>query len=1032
MKAIFVALFGLSAVQACNDLTLPNGMMWHDAGGSKFNCTGWYTKAEKCEKDGGKFHNFGMAANDACCVCNGGDTGSFANSGNLCEMDTSWVHSKYGDTCQDYMPLGKSHKWHCDPEAKKNCCSCPEEAVKLAEPVCMRVADWKHPTYDDECADYDEGGNSHKYECDPEVKKNCCTCGLSAASQGSSFKCANKQLDGAPWTDIDGYDCAYYSEKDRCARFGSKYDNGGLVAKTACCACGGGEEDTCEDLTNADETPWHDEYGPKYDCEWYSKAMRCIKSGSTVSNADGVNAKMACCTCGGGNKEGALADKEPPKPDEGDDVQYEWMGNTKFRHKKHLMKGFILYWKVDEENEILTLGLLSPPNMGNNDWIGLGFSPDGMMADSDAVVAWFDKETGAAKITDYYFQNQSPNGIKLLERQDIAEPELFWHANNRLGLTFSRPWFASSGGIELRIQQSFVEAIYGHGKTSKVCGPHGFCNHQFDDRGGATLAFTVPSGMSVYQLNRGLLGEPCNGPAKLECYDGFTCYHPDAFDGDYFKANYEYYGECTDPTVIGDETIEIDDNAYEDVPQNVFPGGGGFQNSYQLRGGFEVLWTVDRTSQPGSFHPDDSITVAFISTRGPNQGWIGAGWSPNGEMKGSDVVIGWRDGENMHLGDYFLEAQVAATNFEANKQDLEYAQVIKKNGQTCLTFTRKLTPANSVQILEGEVHFIFAHGPLPDKDDINYIPYHRYRQHELVEFMPEPEDLDGQNAGEREVCGGANNIKCRKAYGCNMFSEAMLTRWMGMMSGNTTNNWSRPNNTDNSGYTAASADRGGGSRNNRTSIWSRGADEIMELRGSGMCMKLEEMDDYDMDTFNYTAFREAKALVEDEWPNKLELRWGFFLYWKVDGDFIDIALVAESHRGGWMGLGMGAGEYMIGANAVIGWEDGENSNSKINEYYLQNKLPWEIQPIYEGDSSSMGVTDMKVFKEGIQNALTFRRPLIPASGLSPIVPGPIDIIFANGNTPLPVDDYFGYHRFRDHRKVTFIPLPEDSGEGDGE
>lgn len=1037
MKTLLVVLVGLAVAQACEDLTLFDGQPWHDNGGEQYNCADHYANG-KCARDGGKakFAYQGMRGNDACCACGGGTTGEFSLNGGSavdpnkgCVVDTNWKHPEFGDYCADYEKNGRANKWRCKDElAVQPCCHLDCQSKSAGE--CTPEEGWTHPSYGESCADYDEGGSAEQYACDALAKEKCCTCQEAAVQDN----CADLTTDnGGKWSDSGGYDCAYYAggKGNRCYKYGHKYENFGMVANEACCVCGGGGENLCEDMTMANGDPWHDEAGPAYGCEYYSSNNRCIKHGMKFANEEGVNAKLACCVCGGGIKGGmeGLEDIEPPKPDEGDDIEYEWLGNTKYSHKKHMQNGFILYWKVDVDTEILSVGVLSPPDMGQHDWLSVGFSPTGMMADSDAVVGYFDKVTGGQIITDYYFENQSPNGIKKLQRQNVAKAGLFWHANNRIALTYERPWTPVAGGIELKLQSSFIEVIYARGKTNKVCMPHGFCNHIYEERGSATLALTVPAGMSVYELNKGMVGEPCNGPAQLECYEGFTCYHPDAWDGDYFKPDFEHYGECVDPADIGDETdLEAEVSEWDDVPQAVFPGGGGFQNSTMLPGGFTVLWTVDRTSQPGSFHPDDSITIAFISTRPDNQGWIGCGFSPNGEMKGSDVVIGWRDSEdaeNFHLGDYFLEAQVASMNTEANKQNLEYAQVIKKNGQTCLTFTRKITPADSVQVLEGEVHWIYAHGPMPDVEDKQYIPYHRFRNERKVEFMKEPEEIGMNNAGMMELCAGEASIKCKKSYVCNMFTEDMLTRWVESRQSNETDRWQNRNMT---GYTSAAADSGfHGSRNNRTNIWMRGPEEIMELLGSGMCVTEEMGARWNMSSFNYTEFRSSKALNEDEWPNKLELRWGFFLYWKVEEPNIKIALVADSHRGGWIGFGLGAGGYMIGANAVIGWSDRDDeSNTKVGEYYLQNKLPWEIMPLQPGDPASMGATDVQVIVKGIQNAIVFTRPLVPDSGMAPIVPGPIDVIFASGNTPLPVDDYFGYHRFRDTRKVTFIPL--DIGE----
>jgi hypothetical protein len=81
-------------------------------------------------------------------------------------------------------------------------------------------------------------------------------------------------------------------------------------------------------------------------------------------------------------------------------------------------------------------------------------------------------------------------------------------------------------------------------------------------------------------------------------------------------------------------------------------------------------------------------------------------------------------------------------------------------------------------------------------------------------------------------------------------------------------------------------------------------------------------------------------------------------------------------------------------------------------YYLNNKLPWEIKPIGgfpEHANKTMEVTNMIINNMGHENALTFDRPLAPSNGFEAIVPGdPTTILFAVGNVPNPVDQYFGY------------------------
>ena len=57
-----------------------------------------------------------------------------------------------------------------------------------------------------------------------------------------------------------------------------------------------------------------------------------------------------------------------------------------------------------------------------------------------------------------------------------------------------------------------------------------------------------------------------------------------------------------------------------------------YQFSRQLHDRYTLYWTYDPTAEEVSF-------AVFVQT----SGWIGFGLSPNGQMPGSDVVIGWVD-----------------------------------------------------------------------------------------------------------------------------------------------------------------------------------------------------------------------------------------------------------------------------------------------------------------------------------------------------------------------------------------------------
>jgi hypothetical protein len=126
---------------------------------------------------------------------------------------------------------------------------------------------------------------------------------------------------GGAWHDAGGdtYTCGgYYTDANKCSKWGGKFRFDSMVAQDACCTCGGGssewkvfqnEDDDDTDDNNAvvcaDKTAmgatWHDDGGEKYTCAWYagSAQARCDKYGAGHAFA-GMTASQACCACDGG------------------------------------------------------------------------------------------------------------------------------------------------------------------------------------------------------------------------------------------------------------------------------------------------------------------------------------------------------------------------------------------------------------------------------------------------------------------------------------------------------------------------------------------------------------------------------------------------------------------------------------------------------------------------------------------------------------------------------------------------------------
>lgn len=81
---------------------------------------------------------------------------------------------------------------------------------------------------------------------------------------------------------------------------------------------------------------------------------------------------------------------------------------------KSVWNSFILrYSKLKSEDNITSIVLSAPYSSG---WVGIGFSNDGKMVGSSAMVGWIDNQ-GRAYIKQYYLSNQTSSGVKVDERK---------------------------------------------------------------------------------------------------------------------------------------------------------------------------------------------------------------------------------------------------------------------------------------------------------------------------------------------------------------------------------------------------------------------------------------------------------------------------------------------------------------------------------------------------------------------------------------------------------------------------------------
>ena len=102
--------------------------------------------------------------------------------------------------------------------------------------------------------------------------------------------------DTVGWTDFSGEGCwAYAADPAQCATDFGGYDAGKGSAQTQCCACGGGNSDGCQDTVD-----WSDstDDGSNGCYEYGSNEGWCTEYGD--NDYGNGPAKTHCCACGGG------------------------------------------------------------------------------------------------------------------------------------------------------------------------------------------------------------------------------------------------------------------------------------------------------------------------------------------------------------------------------------------------------------------------------------------------------------------------------------------------------------------------------------------------------------------------------------------------------------------------------------------------------------------------------------------------------------------------------------------------------------
>ena len=111
-----------------------------------------------------------------------------------------------------------------------------------------------------------------------------------------------------------------------------------------------------------------------------------------------------------------------------------------FENMKILPAGFVLMWTINDgagyNDDTITCALVAtrPDHQG---WIGVGFSPTGKMAGSDAVIGWSNGGLNT-HVGDYFLEEKIDFGVKERNKQGLLNKRVI-RANGQVAIAFERP-----------------------------------------------------------------------------------------------------------------------------------------------------------------------------------------------------------------------------------------------------------------------------------------------------------------------------------------------------------------------------------------------------------------------------------------------------------------------------------------------------------------------------------------------------------------------------------------------------------------
>ena len=267
----------------------------------------------------------GVAADVACCVCNGGekkeekDDYSPANDeGKEDEDKEDEEDSTESIECTDFADFMDKDKLTCETYGKnpgfcngaKNYAN--SDGVSADVACCACNGGEKKEKKDDNSSEKND--DSDPSSSDEEKKEEICT-------------------DFADFKDKDNLSCGMYTENPVFCNGAKNFANSdGVSADVACCACNGGtreekKSDTTPDTDDVCTDIPHYVDSLQAGCDIYKENPIYCESADRVINTDGVSPKDACCACGGGS---TSSDGKEDDEEEEDDSDKPCEDDTKF------------------------------------------------------------------------------------------------------------------------------------------------------------------------------------------------------------------------------------------------------------------------------------------------------------------------------------------------------------------------------------------------------------------------------------------------------------------------------------------------------------------------------------------------------------------------------------------------------------------------------------------------------------------------------------------------------------------------------